>query len=104
MRKVIAVILCFLLAGGAGVIGCMAGERRTAAAEGIPLRYDMERLLEPEKLFVVSEEGLWEALIQKKGSTEILVPEEFVRQVLEISVLFYPDGHILLQEGGSYWK
>ena len=101
MRKVMAAILCFLLAGGAGVIGCMAGERRTAAAEGIPLRYDMERLLEPEKLFVVSEEGLWEALIQKKGSTEILVPEEFVRQVLEISVLFYPDGHILLQEGGS---
>ncbi len=57
------------------------------------------QLLERKELILETETGCYEALPSKDGAIGILVSTEFVKQVLEINVLEYPDGKILLQQG-----
>jgi len=57
------------------------------------------QLLERKELILETETGCYEALPSKDGAIGILVSTEFVKQVLEINVLEYPYGKILLQQG-----
>ena len=79
----------------------LTAQKREGQEKEIRLERDLRLLLEPEGLSVTAKTGSCRAVFGGDGSSQILVPEEFVRQVLEISVLEYPDSRILLQQGGG---
>lgn len=53
------------------------------------------------RLILETERGFCQVLPAEDGFQGLVIPAGFVKEALEISVLEYPDSHILLQQGGT---
>ncbi len=84
-----------------GRTGEMEDAKKSDPAQGIGLQKGLQRLLVGARIFLEAEDRICEAAAAGDGSAELLAPEEFIEQVLGISVLRYPDSTIVLCRGDT---
>lgn len=78
-----------------------ADTKKTGLGHEISLQEDLQRILVGERIFLEAEGRVCEAAAAGNGSMELLAPEEFIEQVLKISVLRYPDSSVVLCQGDT---